>query len=90
MEKLLIKCMMNIEDIRQTLKVHTTLLQQIMWHQQTVAISGDIDQNMVELPGEIQFPLCCMDEVRKMEELMTEPVKKKYGRLKLFFDWKLN
>ena len=76
MEKLLIKCLTNIEDIRQTLKVHTTLLQQIMRHQQTVAISGDIDQNMVELPGEIQFPLSCMDDVKKMEELMTEPVKK--------------
>ena len=67
MEKLLIKCLTNIEDIRQTLKVHTTLLQQIMWHQQTVAISGDIDQNMVELPGEIQFLLSSMDDVRKME-----------------------
>ena len=77
MEKLLIKCLTNIEDIRQTFKVHTTLLQQIMRHQQTVAISGDIDQNMVELPGEIQFPLSCMDDVKKMEELMTEPVKKK-------------
>ena len=77
MEKLLIKCLTNIEDFRQTLKVHTTLLQQIMRHQQTVAISGDIDQNMVELPGEIQFPLSCMDDVKKMEELMTEPVKKK-------------
>ena len=67
MEKLIIKCLTNIEDIRQTLKVHTTLLQQIMWHQQTVAISGDIDQNMVELPGEIQFPLSSMDGVRNME-----------------------
>ena len=77
MEKLLIKCLTNIEDIRQTLKVHTTLLQQIMRHQQTVAISGDIDQNMVELLGEIQFPLSCMDDVKKMKDLMTEPVKKK-------------
>ena len=76
MEKLLIKCLTNIEDIRQTLKVHTTLLQQIMRHQQTVAISGDFDQNMVEQPGEIQFPLSCMDDVKKMEELMIEPVKK--------------
>ena len=66
MEKLLIKCLTNIEDIRQTLKIHTTLMQQIMRHQQTGAKSGDIDQNMIELPGEIQFPLSSMDDVRKM------------------------
>ena len=78
MKKLLIKCLTNIEDIRQTLKVHTTLVQQIMRHQQTVAISGDIEQNMVELPCEIQFPLSSMDDVRKIEELMTEPVTKKF------------
>ena len=65
MEKLLIKCLKNIEDIRQILKVHTTLLQQIMWHQQTVAITGDIDQNMVVLPGEIQFPSSSIDDARK-------------------------
>ena len=76
MEKFIIKCLTNIEDIKQTLKVHTTLLRQIMWHQQTVVIPSNIDQNVVELPGEIQFPLSSMGDGRKMEELMTEPVKK--------------
>ena len=90
MEKLLTKYLTNVEDIRQTLKAHTTLLKQIMRNQQTVAKSGDVDQNMVELPGEVQFPLSSMDDVRKMEELITEPMKKMYSRLKLFFDWKLN
>lgn len=64
--KLLLRMLSKMEDMRQTLHVHSSMLQSLL-RAQNISGSGS-----AELPDGVQFPLRTFDDVDNLEARVTD------------------
>jgi hypothetical protein len=75
----LLKVLSAMEDIRQTQKIHSAMLQSIQKQLQTTSRTEEL-----KLPDNMKFPLSSVEEVDELEKTLSdEAVKKTLVRIYL-------
>nr|XP_047131199.1 uncharacterized protein LOC124810403 isoform X6 [Hydra vulgaris]XP_047131200.1 uncharacterized protein LOC124810403 isoform X6 [Hydra vulgaris]XP_047131201.1 uncharacterized protein LOC124810403 isoform X6 [Hydra vulgaris]XP_047131202.1 uncharacterized protein LOC124810403 isoform X6 [Hydra vulgaris] len=67
----------QIEDIKQTLKVHSAILQSL------VQQDRGINASLCQLPEDIKLPILTYEDLLVMDQKLIDPLVKKYGSVKV-------